>query len=147
MREDYCPASTDVVMKLNFPMGAIGYKVGNCVSDCQAWHFRSKSFCFPSLSRCKSGREVEFINDEDLVHEENVACVVAIEFDGCLHDTECAGQAPSTCTAILLNSLSSFFFGWSFSLVDSEKPIFLVVAPWRYVFKWSNRTVIPESPH
>jgi hypothetical protein len=46
VREDYRPASADVVMKPDFPVGAVGDKVGNCVSDCQAWHFRSKSFVF-----------------------------------------------------------------------------------------------------
>lgn len=42
MREDDGPAITDEVTKLNSSMGAISFKVGNCVSEGQAWHFQCK---------------------------------------------------------------------------------------------------------
>ncbi len=69
MREDYDPAITDVVMKLESSMGAIRFKVGNCVSDGQARHFSmamktmSATFLlfFLFLARGGSGREVEII--------------------------------------------------------------------------------------
>lgn len=40
MREDDGPAITDEVIKLDSSMGAISFKVGNCVSEGQAWHFQ-----------------------------------------------------------------------------------------------------------
>ena len=45
-------------------------------------------FCFSCFfAWCGSGREVEFIKDEGLVHAENEECIVAIKFGSYLHVT------------------------------------------------------------
>lgn len=95
MRENDCPVITDVVVELHPSLSAFCFEVGDCVSDCQPWHFQGeiellKTLCLQSLFPFLVGTWSlgDYKAFTDLSHEENVAGLLPWQFASRLLETD-----------------------------------------------------------